>query len=71
MWASHPQTQYPSPGPKPDEETERNAEPEWNPGLFSKKKFRSFIPPRGTFFPELRTLVVHGILLAGLVDPLL
>ena len=34
MWASHPQTQYPSPGPKPDEETERNAEPGWNPGLF-------------------------------------
>ena len=35
MWASHPHIQYPSPGPKPDEETERNAEPGWNPGLFS------------------------------------
>ena len=69
MWASHPQTQYPSPGPKPDEETERNAEPGWNPGIFFCF-FRVFLPP-GTFFPELRTLVFHEILLAGLVDPLL
>ena len=39
--------------------------------VFFLNFFGSFIPPRGTFFPELRTLVVHGILLAGLVDPLL
>ena len=49
MWASHPHTQYPSPGPKPDEETERNAEPGWNPGLFSG--FSGLFPP-GMFFPQ-------------------
>ena len=53
MWASHPQTQYPSPGPKPDEETERNAEPEWNPGLFSKKKIRVFYSPARYVFPRI------------------
>ena len=52
MWASHPQTQYPSPGPKPDEETERNAEPEWNPGLFSKKKSDLLFPRAVRFSPN-------------------
>ena len=50
MWASHPQTQYPSPGPKPDEETERNAEPEWNPGLFSIFFFSDLLFPRAVRF---------------------
>ena len=53
MWASHPQTQYPSPGPKPDEETERNAEPEWNPGLFSIFFFPIFYSPARYVFPRI------------------